>query len=307
MARLLFFGNERLATGLSTSTPVFEALVAAGYEIAAVVVAQKTSGASRNSRQLEIEIAAESHGIPVIAPESLKSEDTRKNLANFKADAAVLVAYGKIVPQTIIDIFPRGIINIHPSLLPRHRGSIPLESVILTGETTTGVSVMALHAEMDAGPVYAQQTIELSGAETKAALADKLVSIGKDLLLQNLPAILDDSLTPKDQDHTKATYDQRIDKSMSELDFQTKSAETLAREVRAYAGWPRSRCTIGTTEVVVTEAQALTEPSGVPGTLWLDGKQIGIYCSSGVLQIEKLIPSGKKEMSASSFMSGYRP
>ncbi len=301
--KIVFFGNERLGTGLSTDVPVLQSLIAADYQITAVVVAQNVVGKSRNSRTLEIVQVAEAHNIPVISPSKLS--EAKDQIADFGAEAAVLVAYGKIVPPSIIGLFPRGIINIHPSLLPKHRGPTPIESVILNDDAKTGVSLMRLSAEMDAGPVYAQQSIKLIGNETKRELADRLIELGRDMLLKNLPAILDGSLEPQPQDEEKRTYDNLIEKEDGTLDFQ-KTAIQLERAVRAHTGWPRSRANIGLHEVIVTKAHVV-DANGVAGTMWLQDKQIGIYASEGVLVIDRLIPSGKKEMDASAFLAGYKP
>ncbi len=300
-ARLVFFGNERLATGVASTAPVLQALVAAGYEVAAVVVSQNDPTQSRKTRPLEIASVAEQLGIPLLSPTKLT--DIKEQLETFGAQAGILVAYGKLVPREVIDIFPRGIINIHPSLLPKRRGSTPIESVILDGIKETGVSLMQLVKEMDAGPVYAQQIVPIKGDETKQALADLLLNVGKDLLLKYLPSILDGNTTSNPQDKLEATYDKQIKKDVGTLEA-TKPAKQLEREVRAYAGWPRSRVKLGTTEVIVTKAH-VADISGTVGTLWLQDKQLGIHCAEGTLIIDALIPPGKKEMSAAAFLAGY--
>jgi methionyl-tRNA formyltransferase len=301
--RILFFGNERLATGVDTDAPTLRALLANGYEVPAIIVAQSQNGKSRRERQLEVSAIARQHNIPLLAPADLA--EAQGQLASFKAEAAVLIAYGKIVPQAILDLFPRGIINIHPSLLPLHRGPAPIENAILSGASETGVALMRLSAKMDTGPVYTQQIISLNGAETKQAIANKLSAIGVEMVLEYLPGVLDGSLKPTPQDDKAATYDQLITKADSQLDW-TKTAAVLEREIRAYAGWPRSRTTIGFTDVLITGAHA-GEGANEPGTLWLEDKQLGIYCSEGVLIIDSLIPAGKKEMSAAAFLAGYKP
>jgi len=301
--KILFFGNERLGTGLATTAPTLRALIEADYKITGVVVAQNEIGKSRQQREQEVVQLANQHGIPVFAPSKLA--DIADDLSAMKADVAVLVAYGKIVPQSIIDIFPNGIVNIHPSLLPKHRGPTPIESVIKNGESETGVSLMQLAAKMDAGPVYAQQTITLTGNETKQALADQLQLLGTKMLLQNLHAILDGSLTPTEQDDTIATYDQKISKADSILDFN-KSANDLERHIRAYAGWPRTRTTINDIEVIITSSH-ISHTNGTSGSLWLENRQLGIHCNKGTLIIDSLIPVGKKEMSAQAFLAGYNP
>lgn len=302
--RLLFFGNERLATGVTTEAPSLQALVDAGYEVSAVIIAQNQPAKSRKAREIEIAARASQLRIPVIAPDRLR--EARDELAAFEAEAAVLVAFGKIVPAEIIDLFPRGIINIHPSLLPQHRGPTPIESVILMNQKETGVSLMQLSPKMDAGPVYAQETVLLRGNETKQQLADQLLCLGRDMLIQYLPQILSGHLQPAEQNDMAATYDRLITKADGELQFVDKPAAELEREVRAFAGWPRSRCRIGTTEVVVT-AVHVVEASGTAGTLWLSGTEIGMHCKQAVLVFDRLIPAGRKEMPAAAFLAGYKP
>lgn len=300
--KIVFFGNERLATGVTTGAPVLQGLIQAGYDIAAVVVSQTDLGKSRKARPPEIVRVAQKAGLKVLAPKKL--DKSKNELAALGAQAGVLVAYGQIVPQTIIDIFPRGIINIHPSLLPAHRGSTPIESMILNGEPETGVSLMQLVKEMDAGPVYVQQKMAINGAETKQMLADTLALLGRNLLITHLPGILSGHLLPKPQDEKEATTDKQITKNDGLIDWN-KPAETLEREIRAYAGWPRSRTTIANTEVVITKAH-VDYGDGVAATLWLDGKQFGMHCGKKILVIDALIPAGKKEMTAEAFLAGYR-
>lgn len=300
--KILFFGNERLATGLGTSAPTLRALIEAGYKITGVVVAQNEIGNSRNARELEIVQVANAHNIPVLSPKNLR--ESVDEIAEFDAEIGVLVAYGKIVPQAIIDLFPRGIINIHPSLLPLHRGSTPIESAILNDDSETGVSLMQLAAGMDSGPVYGQTIIQLNGDETKQQLADQLLNIGKDMVIELLPQILDGTLKPVAQDETKATYDSMIDKSASQLDWN-KSAVQLERQVRAYAVWPRSRTNINGIEVIITESHVI-DGVGKSGTIWKDAKNLGFYTTDGILVIDKLIPIGKNEMDTASFLAGHQ-
>ncbi|HVX23847.1 MAG TPA: methionyl-tRNA formyltransferase [Candidatus Saccharimonadales bacterium] len=298
---IVFFGNERIATGTQTTAPTLRALIAAGYHVAAVVIAQREVANSRQIRPLEVVEIAEAHTIPVLRPEKLSAVVTE--IADYQATAGVLVAFGKMVPQALIDIFPRGIINIHPSLLPKHRGSTPIESTILQGDAVTGVSLMALVAQMDAGPVFAQTTVELEGREAKQALADTLLNLGKDLVIEHLPAILDGTLKPTAQDDSQATYDQLIQKTDGELDF-TKPAVQLEREIRAFTEWPKSRTKLGETEVVVTFAQ-VTSDQLKPSEVLTNNKKLLVGTSDGSLEILRLKPAGKGEMTAQAFLAGY--
>jgi methionyl-tRNA formyltransferase len=299
---LIFFGNERLATGVTTGAPTLQALIDAGYYVAAVV-ANFEQAKSRNGRELEIAKVAEKHGIPVLLPN--KPSEILSQLKSYNAQLGILVAYGRIVPQTVIDIFPRGIVNIHPSLLPQHRGPTPIESVILGGAHETGVSIMALVAAMDAGPVYDQARISLTGNETKQALVDTLLSHGKNLLIEALPGIIDGSLQPKPQDDSQTTYDRLLTKEDSILDLH-KPAEQLEREVRAFIEWPKSRIMLVDTEIIVTKAHVLPLNNLKIGTIWLEHKQFGFQTSNGVLVIDALKPAGKPEMTAEAFLAGYR-
>lgn len=304
METIVFFGNERLATGLSTDAPTLRALIAAGYKVA-VVVSNFERSKSRNSRSLEIETVAREHDIPLLLPD--KPSEIIEELRSYKATVGVLVAYGKIVPQSIIDVFPRGIVNIHPSLLPLHRGPTPIESVILSGETETGVSIMQLVKAMDAGPVYAQGNLQLRGNETKLELASTLLNMGKDLLIQHLAAIIDGSLQPKPQDDEAATYDNLLKPSQSKLDFN-KPAARLEREVRAFAEWPKSRTELAGRDVVITKAHAtsghMSETAGhIAAT---DKREIAVQTTDGLLIIEELKPAGKAAMPASAFLAGNK-
>jgi methionyl-tRNA formyltransferase len=290
--KLVFFGNERLATAVATKAPTLRALVHAGYEIPAVI-SNYTPGISREDRRLEIVEVAHAYHIPVLLPDNLK--EIISKLKSYKAEAAVLVAYGKIIPQEVIDIFPKGIINIHPSLLPKYRGPTPIETAILDGAHETGVSLMRLVAKMDTGPVFAQEHVELSGNETKQKLADKLLDAGSNLLKQHLPAILEGWLTPKPQIDAETTYTKLIKKDDGILDF-SKPAEVLEREVRAYAGWPKSRTKIHGHEVVVTKTRTAKVKN--------DG-DIVTECKPGYLEILELIAPSGKTVSGAEFIRGY--
>ncbi len=300
--KILFFGNERLATGLTTAAPALQALIAAKYEIMGLIIAQNDQLQSRQPRNLEIVKVAQEHGIPVWAPTDLRQ--AVPEITALRAEVGVLVAYGRIVPPEVINIFPGGIINIHPSLLPKHRGPTPIENVILDGNTSTGVSLMQISAKMDAGPVFAQQILALSGTETKQVLSDKLSILGSEVLIKHLPSVLAGRAEPTAQNDEIATYDNLVVKADGNLDW-TKPAVVLEREIRAYAGWPRSRAIIGTTDVIVTRARVITGTND-PGTLWIEDKQLGVYTREGILIIDRLIPAGKKEMPGEAFLTGYK-
>jgi methionyl-tRNA formyltransferase len=303
MTRIVFFGNERLATGISTAAPTLRLLVKAGYDVAAVVSNQADAAVGKQ-RTLEIAAVASELGIPLLLP--VKPSLALEQIRSYGAEIGVLVAYGKIVPQSVIDIFPKGIVNIHPSLLPLHRGPTPIESVILDGAKETGVSIMQLVREMDAGPVYGQRRVALDGDETKQELADKLLGVGGEMLLELLPGILEGSITPEPQDDSAATYDELITKRVGDIDWN-KSADELAREIRAYAVWPQSRAVLGGKDVIITAAHAVeAHEDKEPGHIWHDTSELHVHTGAmGVLVIDRLKPSGKSEMTAKAFLAGY--
>jgi len=297
---IVFFGNERLATGVTTKAPTLTALIAAGYPVEAVIVNHEQAR-SRKERVLEVEEIATRHGIPVLKPDSKATlVEVAQRLAS---PIAVLVAYGRIIPKQVINHFEHGIVNVHPSKLPAYRGSTPLETVILDGSTSTAVSLMALDEKMDAGGVYAQDDIVLPHTISKQDLADQAGKMGAEMMIEILPHILEGKLTPTPQDEAETTFTKQIDKADGQLDF-TKPAATLEREIRAYAGWPASRTEINEKLIIVTAVEIIDE-SGTPGTFFAYNQQLAVYCGQQALLITQLKPAGKNEMSSRDYLRGY--
>jgi methionyl-tRNA formyltransferase len=291
--KLVFFGNERLATGVSTDAPTLRALVKAGYEVKAVV-SSHTEGVSRNKRGLEIVEIAHAYHIPVALPEKLA--DIKDRLEKIGAEAGILVAFGQIIPQDIIDVFPKGIINIHPSMLPKYRGSTPVETAILDGASETGVSLMSLSAKMDAGPVYLQERVPLSGKETKPELAKKLLIEGKILLLDNLDAILDGTLEPIPQAESEASYTKMLSKPDGYISFK-EPADVIERKIRAFLDYPKTRAKLHDQEIIITKARVAKSPS--------DGHLIA-KAKPGFVEIQELIAPSGRTMSGADFIRGYK-
>jgi methionyl-tRNA formyltransferase len=294
---VVFFGNERLVSGLKhTDTPLLKGLIAHGYDVVAVVV-NNTDAVSRTARTLEVADVAHEHGIPVLTPN--RPGDILNELTDLHADFAVLSAYGRIIPQRVIDVFsPIGIINIHPSLLPRHRGSTPIETTIVSGDTVAGVSIMQLTAGMDEGPVYGQSTLELNGSETKFDLYDRLSTLGAELLFDLLPSIADGTLQPKPQQTDDVTYTTTIEKKDGDIDQLTDTAEVISRKVRAHLGFPKSRLHYKNADVIVTSAKSVDSP--VESAFCLP------CADDTTLLIETVIAPSGKSMSGDSFLRGFR-
>lgn len=291
--KLVFFGNERLVSALPhTDAPILRMLIRNGYQIGAVV-SHHTVEASRTKRPLEVAQIAQQHGIPVFTP--AKPTEIAYELKKIQAQAAILVAYGRIIPQSIIDIFPSGIINIHPSLLPQYRGPTPIETAILNQDKTTGVSIMHLTAGMDEGPVYAQKAVTISQNDTKFDLYERLAAVSTNLLQSTLPHILDGSLTPLPQ-AGDPTYTKLLTKQAGTMQPQQHSAAELQAQVRAYLGYPKSRYQLFGHQIVVTKATvSATQDS-----------PLDIICKNGAfLRITELIAPNGKRMTGSAFLNGY--
>ncbi len=300
--RVVFFGNERIATAVTTSLPVLT-MLNDNYDVV-LIVASDTGTQSRNIRELEVETFAAEHNIPIVNPR--RPQDIANDLRAMGAAIGVLVAYGKIIPQAVIDLFPCGIVNVHPSALPKHRGPTPIESVMLAGETETAVSVMQLAREMDAGPVYTSEAMAVDPAISKQDLAEALLARGASMLQEILPSILAGDIHPAPQNESIATYDEKISKAQAEIDL-SESAVQLEREVRAHLGWPGSRTVIANKEVVITAAHIADNSleNVANKTIFVANKQLCLQTADGIFVVDSLKPAGKTNMPAASFLAGY--
>lgn len=228
----------------------------------------------------------------------------------FESRLGVVIDFGIIINQDVIDTFPLGIVNSHFSLLPQWRGADPITFAILSGQSRTGISLMLINDKMDEGKLLAQADYDLSADANTQQLTADLIELSDHTLREILPLYTAGKINPADQleatiaDSGKPSYSRKLSKDDSLLDFNKTAAE-LEREVRAFIEWPRSRTTIGGTDVIITKAH-VADINGTPGTLWLNGKELGIHTADGTLVIDTLIPSGKKEMTAAAFLAGYK-
>lgn len=286
---LVFFGTEEFSLTALTG------LIEAGYTIAAVVT--KPDSRKGRGQQLvppAVKVVAERHNIPVLQPQKLS--DITEHIQAPDRPVGILVSYGKIIPQSIIDLFEPGIINLHPSLLPLYRGPSPIESAIKNGDSVTGVSIMQLSAKMDTGPVYVAKEYPLSGTETRPELYHTLATMGTNLLLETLPQIIDGSLQPIEQDESKATYCQLLQKQDTILTPDTLSAQAAERLVRAHIGFPKTKIDIEGTPVIITKAH-VTHEKNTP---------LDILCQDGAfLSIDELIAPSGRRMGSAAFVRGY--
>lgn len=285
---IIFFGTDDF------SASALNSLISAGYTIGAVVT--KPDSKQGRGQQLTPPITktiAEAHGIPVLQP--LKLSDIQTELEQFRPAVGILSSYGKIVPQSIIDIFEPGIINVHPSLLPLYRGPSPIETAIANGDKQTGVTIMKLDAAMDAGPIYAQETYALSGAETQSSLYASLAQFGSELLIKSLPGILDGTIRPLVQ-VGDATYSHLLRKEDALINLAEVTADQAERHVRAYAIFPRTKIVLNGQTVIITQARTADERTSLLDQTCKDGR---------FLVIDQLIGPSGKAMSGKDFLNGY--
>lgn len=288
---VVFFGTEHF------SAPSLQALIDAGYKISYVITKPDTPrGRGRILESPEVKKIAQQHDIAVLQPQKLA--EIYDTLSELDSPLGILVAYGKIIPQSIIDLFTPGIMNVHPSLLPRYRGPSPLEAAILNGDHETGISIMQLSAAMDAGPVYTQTILPLRDDETKPILYEEYAKKGAALLIETIPKVLNNTLQPWPQDDSAATYCSLLTKEDGILDPEHKTASQLMREVRAYLGYPKSRLNYQGQQLIVTAAHIASSEH--------DGSLVVTCKQKTFLSIDQLIaPSGKK-MNAEAFIRGLR-
>jgi methionyl-tRNA formyltransferase len=225
-----------------------------------------------------------------------KPADIIDQIASYNADIAILVAYGRIIPQRVIDLFPKGIINIHPSLLPKYRGPTPIESAITAGDIKTGVSIMQLTAGMDSGPVYTQVELPLTGKETKFDVYNILSKQGAGTLLSILPSIIDGSLKPQPQNEHAATYSHILTKANAFLELNTLSSQQAECLIRAHLGFPKSKLFFNNQSIIVTKAH-VSPTKKTP---------LDYICQDGAfLCIDEVIAPSGKTMNAEAFLRGY--
>jgi methionyl-tRNA formyltransferase len=289
--------------------PALDRLVSGGHEVLAVYTQpDKPAGRGRGLVSSAVKKAALDYGSPVWQPPSLQPPEERERLASLRPEVIIVAAFGLLLPQNILDIPPLGCLNIHPSLLPRHRGPSPVAAAILAGDEITGVSIMLLDKGMDTGPLLAQQVVTISPQDTTGSLTAKLAQLGGQLLMQTLPLWLEGKLTPQPQDNEKATYSRLITKEEGELDWQRPAIE-LWRKVRAFQPWPGCYTTWQGRRLKIMEVTPLSgggEPGRVIAIKEAQGASVGVQAGEGVLGLLQLQLEGKRVMSAEEFVRGQR-
>ncbi|MFH1631783.1 MAG: methionyl-tRNA formyltransferase [bacterium] len=305
---IVFFGTPEF------SLPFLKALHADEDILVSAVVCQPDKPAGRGNKLTPppTKVYAEEHGIEVI--QGLKSIPPlfRGGLGGVtRPDAFVVVAYGKIIPEAILNIPRLGTVNVHPSLLPKYRGPSPMQAAIADGETETGVSIMLLDAEMDHGPILDQVKITLAPDESLESLQNKVHNVGAPLLVNTLKRLDANKIKAKDQDHDRATFCKLLTREDGKIDW-TQPAEVIDRQIRAFQPWPGTWTMLDNKRLKITKAVLPLfkgELEGVsalaPGQISIMNNRLFIGTGSSTLEITELQPEGKQKMPAHDFLSGH--
>ncbi len=263
---------------------------------------------------------AEQHQLPALQFPKLKTDDAAQQLRARDADVFIVAEYGLLIPETVLGIPARGVLNVHPSLLPKYRGASPVQSALLNGDGETGVSVMLLDKEMDHGPVLAQERCVIDEHDTTPTLEAKLGRLGAALLIKTIPDWIAGKIQAREQDHTHATFCKKLSREDGRIDW-SQSAEHIYRMWRAYLPWPgiftmwnwkRLKMTALVRHKGGHPEQSEAKPSEVEGSHTVPStpfltpdNQLAIACGTGVIIVDRLQIEGKKELDAEAFLRGY--
>ncbi len=291
--RLVFMGTPEF------SVPVLDALVGAGHEIAAVYCQPpRPAGRGKKARPTPVHARALELGLEVRHPTSLRSAEAQAEFAAFAPEVAVVVAYGLILPQPILDAPTHGCLNIHASLLPRWRGAAPIHRSVLAGDAETGVCIMQMEAGLDTGPVLLRKSLAIGAGETTGALHDRVSALGAAAIVEALDTL--DTLTPQPQPDEGVFFFFFFYKSEARIDW-TKPATEVDRLIRGLSPFPGAWCEIGGERVKLL-ASRVVAGSGAPGTVL---GPLTIACGDGAVEITRAQRPGKRAMEAEDFLRGF--
>jgi len=298
--RIVFAGTPEF------SVPPLERLIAGDHQVVAVYTQpDRPSGRGRKLTLSPVKRVALDHDLPVRQPESLRGRQAAEELGQLEADLMVVVAYGLLLPQPVLDAPRLGCVNVHASLLPRWRGAAPIQRAILAGDEETGITIMRMEAGLDTGPMYLTRRIAIAPRETGGSLHDKLAALGAEALMNALPGIADGSLSPAPQNDDKATYAKKLTKEEALIDWRRPAVE-IDRMIRAFDPWPVAHTRLGATTLRIWGSELpRLDPGGAPpgAVIGTSRSGIDIATGEGVLRITRLQPPGKRTMTAAELLN----
>ena len=299
--RTVFMGTPALAV------PTLEALLEQGHEVAAVMTQpDRPAGRGRRLRSSPVKSRALELGIPVEQPARIKAPEVLERLRQLGPEVIVVVGYGQILPQSILDLPRWGCVNVHASLLPKYRGAAPINWAIANGETVTGVTTMRIERRLDAGDMLLKREVEIGPLERAPELTGRLALVGAGLLVQTLAALEQGTLAAEKQDETEATYAPILKRQDGWIDWNLTAGEIFNR-IRGFAPWPGSYTSFRGKRLHVRKAHQERGASAEPGAISMAEGSLEVGCGAGTaLVLEELQLEGKKQMPAAEFARGYR-
>lgn len=289
------------------SVAPLQALLDSRHKVIAVYTQpDRPAGRGRSLKPSPVKEKALEKNIPVFQPVNFREEADLSALERLSADVMVVVAYGLLLPQRVLDAPRYGCLNIHASLLPRWRGAAPIQRSIQAGDAETGVTIMQMEAGLDTGPMLYKSVIAIGDDETGGQLHDRLMPLGAEALLATLDLLVEDKLQPQSQDDSQANYAHKLQKKEAEVDWN-QSAIDIARMVRAFNPWPVAYTRLGTKSLRIWHAESLsTGHASVPGTVVASSAVgIDVATAEGILRITELQPQGKRRMAARDFLNAH--
>lgn len=298
MIKLIFFGTPLIAAY------ALQCLIKHFHIIAVVTQPDKPIGRKKIREMVPVKKIALDEGIKIFQPKNLTMIEN--DIARLQPDLGILFAYSEIIPKSIIDIFPNGIVNIHPSLLPKYRGPSPVQSAILANEKITGVSIIRIDTKIDHGPILAQKTLEIKN-ETADELMQKLTDLGMDLLIETIPKYLEGKIQPQEQNHREATFTKIIKREDGKIDWN-KTAEDIYRQYRAYQRWPGIYTTFNNKRLKILKLNiikndAMQKQPGMP--FFTSENDLAIQCCHGSIIASEVQLEGKKPTTGKNFILGH--
>lgn len=298
--RIVFFGTPDFAV------PALRALIGEGHDVVCVVTQpDRPQGRSRSTLvPPPVKAVALEEGIPVLQPDRPRGDEFLAQLRAFEPDLSVVVAYGHILRQDVIDLPTRGTVNIHASLLPRWRGAAPIQAAILAGDAETGVSIQRMVLQLDAGPVLHELRVPLPETITGGELTEALSELGAEAIVEFLTLFELGGISERPQDESQVTYAAKIDRAMARLDFRRDAAE-VARAIRAFDPRPGAWGVVRDTETRLFGARALVDRRGEPGEV-LEVGEMGmvVACGRGAVAVETVHPAGRRRVAALDWAQG---
>jgi methionyl-tRNA formyltransferase len=298
--RLIFLGTPAFAV------PTLERILEAGHSVISVVTQpDRPKGRGQALAASPVKEAALRANLPVFQPERIRRPEGVSHLAELGAEAMVVVGYGQILPQSIIDLAPHGILNVHASLLPKYRGAAPIQWSIANGETVTGVTTMRIDAGLDTGDMLLRAATAIRADETAIELGQRLAILGADLLVETLKRLGTGALTAEKQDTSQATYAPILKKEDGLIDWRSP-AEAIHNRVRGLLPWPGAYTTFRGQTLHVWRSRVVEAPPGIARRLWKFDKSLGVVCGAGGLELLEVQLEGKKRVSGADFANGQR-